>query len=502
MTTRRIAGVAGLVYAAAAAIENMGLLEAPTLASPVADVRASYEDQSLALVTSLAGALELVAYCVFAVALFGLLRERERRGEAWSFLALVGGVAGPVVAAAGLAANAVLVADGGAGLGDDAVATLFDLSLTARMLSGGFLALFMAGVGLSALRSRALPSWLAWYACAAALPLAIAPVAAFAAEDAVQVAARVAFSLQALWIFLTSFWLALADGSGRVAFARRCAFLLLVLGAGLVGIALVLVPGATGEFFAWGLGPEPLAAFAGGVYVGSAVVYAIALRSPERDVRGLVAGAVVLSVSVLVITLTHLDQFDFGRLQAWAWVVLFAGFSLVTSVLFVLGRGAQWEAASGEPLTAPARAVLAVVAGVLGALALALWVDPGGLTGAVPFDLPPLGGRFAGSWIALLAVLTGWAAVHNQPRRRQALADRTCRAPGRHAGCGAEDAPGPGAERRGHRLRRGDRAAARHRSGAGGRPRLECVSGCQRPPPYRSPTPRRRRSQHPGHGVG
>jgi hypothetical protein len=207
MTTRRIAGVAGLVYAAAAAIENMGLLEAPTLASPVADVRALYEDQALAVVTSLAGAVELLAYCVFAVPLFGLLREREPRGEGWSFLALAGGVARPVVAAAGLVATAVLVADVGAGLGDDAVATLFDLSLTARMLSGGFLALFMAGVGLSALRSRALPSWLALYACAAALPPAIAPVAAFAAEHAVQVAAWIAFSLQALWIFLAGFWL-------------------------------------------------------------------------------------------------------------------------------------------------------------------------------------------------------------------------------------------------------------------------------------------------------
>ena len=38
----------------------------------------------------------------------------------------------------------------------------------------------------------------------------------------------------------------------------------------------------------------------------------------------------------------------------------------------------------------------------------------GGLTGASPFDLPPLGGRFAGSWIALLAVLAGWAALRNR----------------------------------------------------------------------------------------
>ena len=193
-----------------------------------------------------------------------------------------------------------------------------------------------------------------------------------------------------------------------------------MLGAGLVGIALVLVPGATGEFFARGLGPEPLAAFAGGVYVGSAAVYALALASKEHDAQGLVVGAVVLSVSVLVITLTHLDQFDFGRLQAWAWMVLFAGFSLVMSALLVLGRDAPSEPLSGDPLTAPVRGVLIVVAGVLGVLALALWVDPGALTDPSPFDLPPLGGRFAGSWIALLAVLAGWAALRN--RRDEARA--------------------------------------------------------------------------------
>jgi hypothetical protein len=42
-----------------------------------------------------------------------------------------------------------------------------------------------------------------------------------------------------------------------------------------------------------------------------------------------------------------------------------------------------------------------------------LWIDPTGFADATLFDLPPLGGRFAGSWIALLAVLTGWAAVRN-----------------------------------------------------------------------------------------
>ena len=78
MTLRRLAGLAGLAYVAGVAIENMEVLEAPTLASPVADVRALYADQALAAVTSSAGALALLAYCLFAATLFGLLRERER----------------------------------------------------------------------------------------------------------------------------------------------------------------------------------------------------------------------------------------------------------------------------------------------------------------------------------------------------------------------------------------------------------------------------------------
>jgi hypothetical protein len=60
-----------------------------------------------------------------------------------------------------------------------------------------------------------------------------------------------------------------------------------------------------------------------------------------------------------------------------------------------------------------ARTALALVSGLLAVVALALWIDPTGLSDDSPFTLPPLGGRFAGSWIALLAVLTGWGAWRN-----------------------------------------------------------------------------------------
>lgn len=413
-TTRRVAGAAGLTYVIGAGVENMDVLRAPSPSGSAADIREHYADQALGVVTTAAGAIALVAYCVLAVALFRLVREADRDGTArpWAVAALAAGIAGPVLAAVGVVASSMLVADAGAGRSDHDVRSLFELFVDARLISGVFIATFLAGFGVAALRSRALPAPLAQAACVLAVPALLGPPAALTDSDVLRAAAIVAFGGQSLWIFTTSLWLLLAEGVSRAELARRAAFLVLVVAAGLVGLAMLAAPGATDRFFAWDLAPEPLAAFAGGVYVGSAAVYAVALVRPWPEVRALVAGAVVLSVSVFVATLVHLDVFDLGRLQAWAWLVLFAGFSLVTIGLLILGGP---SAGPGDaPLEPWARAALAAVAAGCGGVALALWIDPVGLSGPSPFALPPLGGRFAGSWIALLALLAAWAAARDR----------------------------------------------------------------------------------------
>jgi hypothetical protein len=410
LTLRRAAGIAGLAFVVGVSIENMEVLGSPTLSSSVADIRANYADHAFVVVTSVAGVLALLAYTVFAAVFYVWLGKGSRAAEPWRTIMLLGGVGGPVVAAVGLSANAILVA--GASVSDDVAGALYDFYLLCRIVSAVFVALFLGGIGFATLRSRALPRPLPELALAIAAPMTLAPVAAFNQEPGLELAVAIAFAAQTFWIFLTSMWMTLADGLAAPAFVRRCAFLLLVLAAGLVGIALVAVPAATATFFAWGLGPEPLAAFAGGVYVGSATAYALALPRSARVVRGLVIGAVVLSVSVFIITLTHTDQFDFSRLQAIMWVILFGIFSVVTFCLFVLESPHGNKQA--EPLPVWARAVFSSIAFMGGALALALWIDPTGLAGPSPFDLPPLGGRFAGSWIALLAVVCGWAAFRNR----------------------------------------------------------------------------------------
>jgi hypothetical protein len=377
----RLAGAAALGYVIAAGVENMELLRAPGPGAGAADVRAAYADGALAAVTAAAGVLSLVLYAVFAASLApGLRRPRA---------ALASGLAGAALALAGIVAAAPLVLDGGAGMTGEAVVSAAELQRTLRQLAGPCMALFLLCA------AAAVPRPLARAAPAIALPLALAPVAG-------HVPAAIAFSLHALWIWLAALWL-LFGGVPMAALVRRSAFLLLVVAAGAVGAALLIVPDATGSFFAWGLRPAPLAAFAGGVYVGSAAVYAAGLRAPWGEARALVAAAVVLSVSVLAVTLAHLDVFDLGRLQAWAWLALFAAFAVTTCGLLIAGGR---PARRGVPLPRPARAALALAGIALGGIGIRLWIDPGAL--------PDLGGRFAGCWAVMLGFLAAWAAVVNR----------------------------------------------------------------------------------------
>jgi hypothetical protein len=379
---RRITGAAALAYVVLAAIENMELLGMPRLGGSPAAIEAAHADTALGVVIVTAGALSLLCYTAFA---FGLIRLA---GASWRWIAPAAAAAG--MAGAGVAAAALLVAGGDT--------ELFDLQLALRYSAGPLMALFLVGAG----RSGVLPRPLSRAAAVIAVPLLASPLALTEAGW-LQLLAQLSFAANAMWIWLVGLWLAVG-GPGLV---RRSAFLMLVLAAGLVGIALLAVPDAAGVFFAWDLRPAPLAAFAGGLYVASAAVYAVGLTAPAREAHGLVVAAVVLSVSVLASTLAHLDVFDFGRLQAWAWVALFAGFGVTTTVLAVRG---PWWRAPGPRLPTWARLLLGAVGALLAGVGVALWIDPSA------FSLPPLGGRFAGSWTVMLATLAGYAALVDSRR--------------------------------------------------------------------------------------
>jgi hypothetical protein len=370
-----LAGGAGLGYVVLASVENMEVVDAPLLGSG----DAAFPDHALGVVMTAAGALSLALYLVFAV----LLRR------CWAAAA----VAGVALACVGVVASVLLLSGGSP--------SLFDLGLRGRFAAGPFMALYLVGA------AAVVPLGLRRVAWVVAVPLALTPLANLGGHE-LQVAAGIAFGAHALWIWLVSLWL-LCGHVVRAELARRAAFLMLVVAAGAVGFALLAVPEATGSFFSWTLEPAPLAAFAGGIYVASAVVYAAGIRAGWDAARPLLVAAVVLSVSVFVVTLVHLEVFDLHRLQAWAWLVLFAGFGLVTSALALRRRPAlPVPPAPAVSLAPAARALFAVTAVGLVSAGLALWADP------ATFELPPLGGRFAGSWTVMLGVLVGWPALRGR----------------------------------------------------------------------------------------
>jgi hypothetical protein len=177
--------------------------------------------------------------------------------------------------------------------------------------------------------------------------------------------------------------------------------------AGIVGAIMLVAPTSTGTYFAWPLGPPGLAALVGGFYVVSAPVFAYAGTRPAVEVRGLAAAVLAFTVPTLVATYLHRDIFDFSRLMAMAWVVLFIASPITFALLLWSGRHAQ-PPPNDPRLNRAVRTVLAVLAVAFAGLAVWFWVTT---DGPVPFEVAPLGARFLAAWLAFFAVLAGWPAL-------------------------------------------------------------------------------------------
>ena len=103
---------------------------------------------------------------------------------------------------------------------------------------------------------------------------------------------------------------------------------------------MLIAPGSTARSFAWPLGPRALAALVGGFYVVSAPVFVYAGRRSAIEVRGLAAAVLAFSLPTLAARYLHRDVFDFDRLFAVAWVVLFVASPVTFALLLWSGRQA------------------------------------------------------------------------------------------------------------------------------------------------------------------
>jgi hypothetical protein len=193
----------------------------------------------------------------------------------------------------------------------------------------------------------------------------------------------------------------------------RVLFGIVAVAAGVAGVVMLVTPDETDRYFSWPVGPPPLAALVGSLYVASAIVFGrAASREDWAGSRGLCCGVLALTLPTLVATVRHHDLFDFGRWQAIAWVALFIASPIAYgSILFV--RRGQVQG-TGARVPGWVAALCAGEAVAYAALALGLWFVPSVMDDKSPFALPGLSGRFLGCWASFLAVLAAFAAVRKR----------------------------------------------------------------------------------------
>ena len=353
---RPLAGTAAVAYAVLAGLENMDFLTVPGAHADPAEVVAYYA--TVPGILAYAGLLGLGAYAVFVAALWALLPGRDRSRPV-AVLMLAGGFGGPLLAAAGLGLRGWLIARPGS-LEPTVAAALHGGYLTLRFVAGLFIGLFLLGVWRVFRSSpEALPRPLRVAAGVIGAWVVLTASAAFASAGVLGSLAFVGFVADAVWVAVVGWYLLVGRSPSPYPVTL---FGIVAIAAGVSGLALVGFPAYTDLFFSWGLAPATVAALVGGCYLAAALTYGVGLRLPAAH-AGLLVGILTLSVPIFVVTLRHLDAFDFARWQAWAWVVLFAAFPVAAAIGLITAFRRSTEIVSESRLPAWQRAV----AGVIGA---------------------------------------------------------------------------------------------------------------------------------------
>lgn len=407
----RLAGTAAVAYAVLAGLENMDFLTVPGAHADPAEVVAYYA--IVPGILAYAGLLGLGAYVVFAAALWALL-PGDARARPAAVVLLAGGLGGPLLAAVGIGLRGWLIAHPGT-LDHEVAAALHGSYLTLRYVAGLFIGLFLLGVWRSfASAPEVLPRVLRIAAGVIGAWTVLAASAAFSSSGVLGSLAFTGFVADAIWVAVVGWYLLL--GRSRAAYPITL-FGIVAIAAGVSGVALVAFPAHTDLFFSWGLAPPTVATLVGGCYLAAALTYGIGLRLPAARI-GLLVGILTLSVPIFIVTMRHLEAFDFARWQAWAWVVLFALFPVAAAIGLVLEFREAPEIAAATQLATWRRAVAALIAvGLLG-VAVALW-----LVGArlLPVPATPFGAELLGCWAFFAATLAGWVvlrpAVESVPQR-------------------------------------------------------------------------------------
>ena len=175
----------------------------------------------------------------------------------------------------------------------------------------------------------------------------------------------------------------------------RLYFALVGLFALWVGVWGYFVPGEVVRALPWPV-PALHARFIAAIYLGGLLAMVIALAARTLvEVRIPIALAALWTGMLFIVSMLHLEAFDFAKPQVWFWMGAYAVFPLWGAWLY-FGRGAA--AAATRRGIDPGLVVLGIVCL---ALAAGLLFAPAQMIAMWPWKLPPLlASIYAGPFVA------------------------------------------------------------------------------------------------------
>lgn len=181
-------------------------------------------------------------------------------------------------------------------------------------------------------------------------------------------------------------------------------------------VLLYLLPGRTGELFAWTIAPPMTAMLLGSAYAGGVWYFSRVLVGSRWHRVGYGMPAVALFATLLAVaTALHWDRFHPGHVSFVAWAALYALTPVLSVVVLLANRGADpgtpeatGPGAGDLRIPAPARAVLAAVGGAALLCGLCLFLLPVQGAAVWAWDLTPLTARVVGAVLTLPGAVNLW----------------------------------------------------------------------------------------------
>ena len=184
---------------------------------------------------------------------------------------------------------------------------------------------------------------------------------------------------------------------------------------------LYLFPDHTQELFAWGIKPRMSAMMLGAAYIGGAYFFVrVAANARWHWIKVGFLPVPTFATLMGIATILHWDRFNHGYIAFYAWVGLYFTTPFIVFLLWLRNRttGPGLDASLDRRVPSFARLVIGIVGGVTLLTSIVLFLQPGLMITAWPWQLTALTARVMGALFALtgvgelaIALDVRWSAV-------------------------------------------------------------------------------------------